>query len=144
MSVDAENPWTRRLRRPRPRPPMEGDLEGTEPLAALHAEVVLLREENARLRGAQHQRAEIGRLLGRARALPSTAVDRDSVGDDAAQLLIEGLVIRESLLEICEEIERSMVAFEAKLGALAAPAIDHAIPPAAEPQHATGHGAGAA
>ena len=33
-------------------------------------------------------------------------------------MLIEGLVIRESLLEICQEIERAMVSFEARLKAL--------------------------
>ena len=33
-------------------------------------------------------------------------------------MLVEGLVIRESLLEICQEIERAMVSFEARLKAL--------------------------
>jgi hypothetical protein len=39
-------------------------------------------------------------------------------------------------LEICEEIERSMVSFEAKLHALASPAVDHTVVPA---RHANGH-----
>jgi hypothetical protein len=144
VSFEIDNVLTRRLRRPRSRPPGETDQEAAEPLAVLHAELVLLREENARLRGAQHQREEIGRLLGRARALPSTAAaDRDGFGDDAEQLLIDGLVIRESLLEICEEIERSMVAFGARLAALAAPAADHAAPATSEP-FSNGHGLGAA
>jgi hypothetical protein len=124
-----------RLRRPRAAPPRDEDAGG-EPLAALHAEVLLLREENARLRGAQHQRAELSGLLTRARSLPSTAIDRDTLGDDAAQLLIDGLVIRETLLEICEEVERSMVAFEAKLHALASPAAE---PPMARTPHVNGH-----
>jgi hypothetical protein len=126
-----------RLRLRRSRAAALGEDEaGGEPLAALHAEVLLLREENARLRGAQHQRAQLARLLSRTRSLPSTAIDRDTLGDDAAQLLIDGLVIRESLLEICEEIERSMVAFEAKLHALASPAAE---PPVAPATHANGH-----
>jgi hypothetical protein len=106
-----------------------------EPLAVLHAEVLLLREENARLRGAQHQRAELARLLGRARALPDTAsdtagdTDTDTLGDEAAQMLIDGLVIRESLLELCEEIERAMVGFGARLEALASPAVEQVIAP---------------
>ncbi|HMJ33069.1 MAG TPA: hypothetical protein VK501_04050 [Baekduia sp.] len=91
-----------------------------EALAAVHAEILLLREENARLKAAQHQRVDISRLIGRARSLSSAEIDRDSVGDDTEQLLVEGLLIRESLVEICQEIERSMVAFEAKLNALAA------------------------
>ena len=126
--------------------PTPGDQDAPgEPLATLHAEVLHLREENARLRGAQHQRAGLARLLGRARSLPATAIDRDPLDDDAAQLLIDGLVVRESLLEICEDIERSMVAFEAKLQALVPPAVEDAYPslpaPApVPPSHTNGHG----
>jgi hypothetical protein len=113
-----------------------------EALAAVHAELVLLREENARLKAAQHQRVDISRLLGRARSLSSSEGDRDNVGDDTEQLLVEGLVIRESLLEICQEIERAMVAFEAKLSALASVG---AVRPEPRPIHddetVNGHGA---
>jgi hypothetical protein len=112
-----------------------------ESLASVHAELVLLREENARLKAAQHRRADVSRLLARARSLPTAASDRDGTSDDTAQLLFDGLVIRESLLEICREIERSMVAFEAKLDALATMAIDR--PAAAGPEHASGNGNGA-
>lgn len=87
--------------------------------AAVHAELLLLREENARLKAAQHQRADVSRLIGRARSLTNAELDHDSLSDDVEQLLVEGLLIRESLLEICQEIERSMVAFEGKLNALA-------------------------
>ncbi len=86
----------------------------------MRAELVLLREENARLKAAQHQRADVSRLIGRARSLAAAEPDRDSISDDVEQLLVEGLLIRESLLEICQEIERSMVAFEGKLNALVA------------------------
>ena len=89
-----------------------------ESLGALRAELVLLREENARLKAAPHQSADIGRLLGLARTLPAARLDDDSVGDETTRVLVEGLVIRESLLEICQEIERAMVSFEAKLKAL--------------------------
>ena len=91
-----------------------------ESVAAVHAELLLLREENARLKTAQHQRADVSRLIGRARSLAAAELDRDSVSDDVEQLLVEGLLIRESLLEICQEVERSMVAFEGKLNALIA------------------------
>lgn len=92
-----------------------GDAHG----ATLHAELLLLREENARLKAAQHRQADVNRLIGRARSLTNAELDHDSLGDDVEQLLVEGLLIRESLLEICQEIERSMVAFEGKLNALA-------------------------
>ena len=95
-----------------------------DPLDSVHAELVLLREENARLKAAQHRRADVGRLLDRARSLPAATADSGGASDDTAQLLFDGLVIRESLLEICREIERAMVAFEAKLDALATAAVD--------------------
>jgi hypothetical protein len=89
-----------------------------ESLGALRAELVLLREENARLKAAPHQPPDISSLLGRARSLPDLRVDDASVADDTTRVLVEGLVIRESLLEICQEIERAMVSFEARLKAL--------------------------
>ena len=89
-----------------------------ESLGALHAELLLLREENARLKAAPHQAPDIVQLLGRARSLPNARPDSDSVGDETTRVLVEGLVIREALLEICQEIERAMVSFEAKLNAL--------------------------
>ena len=104
-----------------------------DPLDSVHAELVLLREENARLKAAQHRRADVGRLLDRARSLPAAAADSGGASDDTAQLLFDGLVIRESLLEICREIERAMVAFEAKLDALATAAVER--PSAAAFEH---------
>jgi hypothetical protein len=112
-----------------------------DPLDSVHAELVLLREENARLKAAQHRRADVGRLLDRARSLPAATADSGGAGDDTAQLLFDGLVIRESLLEICREIERAMVAFEAKLDALAAVAVDRPGSPMVEP---SGNGNGSA
>ena len=98
----------------------------SESLDAARAALLLLREENARLKAAQHQRADVSRLIGRARSLAAAEPDRDSISDDVEQLLVEGLLIRESLLEICQEVERSMVAFEGKLNALVA--VSHADP----------------
>jgi hypothetical protein len=117
-----------------------GDDPATEPegFAAVRAELLLLREENARLKAAQHQRADVSRLIARARSLAAAEPDRDSVSDDVEQLLVEGLLIRESLLEICQEVERSMVAFEGKLNALVA--MTHAEP---QVEHGDGYGSGA-
>jgi hypothetical protein len=97
---------------------------GPDPLESLEAELVLLREENARLKASQSQRPELERLLGRARSLPAPEQRRDGVADEAAQMVVEALVIRESLVEICQQIERSMVVFEAKLDALQAATAD--------------------
>ena len=121
-------PRRRRLGRRRT-DPLESDLS-KESLIALHAELVLLREENARLKAAPHRGPDIGGLLARARALPAEQHDHDSIDDEATRVLVEGLVMRESLLEICQEIQRAMVAFEAKLDALdsSAPGPSIAVP----------------
>lgn len=108
-------------RRFRRRSDQDAALAGdAEAFAVVRAELLLLREENAKLKAAQHQRADVSRLIGRARSLAAAEPDRDSISDDVEQLLVEGLLIRESLLEICQEVERSMVAFEGKLNALVA------------------------
>jgi hypothetical protein len=106
----------RRFRRAAQAKVVEG-LGAAESLASLRAELVLLREENASLKAAQAQGPDLGGVLRRARAVPNQP-DRDDIADEATQLLVEGLVLRESLLEVCQEIERSMVAVEAKLNAL--------------------------
>ena len=92
-------------------------------LAALHAELLVLREENARLTAAPHLGPDVGALLGQARTAAGTHSDGE-LADETERLLVEGLVIRESLLELCQEIERAMVAFEARLTALQAPVLD--------------------
>ena len=98
----------------------DGGLE-IESIVALRAELMLLREENARLKAAPHRGADVGSVLGRARSFPG-APNGDDIADETTRVLVEGLVIRESLLELCHEIERAMVAFEARLSALQPPA----------------------
>jgi hypothetical protein len=98
----------------------------SDPRAALEAEVVLLREENARLKAARNREHDVGDLLERARSLQAEEIGRN-VADEPMRMLVEGLVIRESLIEICHEIERAMVVFEARLEALAA-AADQLVP----------------
>lgn len=127
---------------------IDGLPEGSdaEVFAAASAELMLLREENARLKAAQHQRADVSRLIARARSLTDAQLDHDSLSDDVEQLLVEGLLVRESLLEICQEIERSMVAFEGKLNALVAFGSQRMRPAAAADaaeEQADGHGADA-
>ena len=85
---------------------------------ALQAELVLLREENSRLKAAGHQEPDLGALLERARTLPGVGAGADDRADEAAQLLVEGMVMRESLLGLCQEIARSMGVLEARLTAL--------------------------
>jgi hypothetical protein len=79
------------------------------------AELLLLREENARLKASAHEVPSLGRLLVQARALPAAALGREDAGDEAAQMLLDGLVLRESLLAVCHEIERAMAAVKVRL-----------------------------
>jgi hypothetical protein len=108
----------------RGQPRDSADHGAAESIAALQAELVLLREENASLKADQHQLPDLGGLMRRARTLPTTSHDGQNsndhdVGDESAQLMVEGLVMRESLLEVCQELQRSIGAVEARLRALA-------------------------
>ncbi len=95
------------------------DVEGEdESLSELRSELVLLREENARLKAAEHKGPDIEGLLTRARSLSAARDDEAGMADETTKVLVEGLVIRESLLEICRQIERVMISFEARLRAL--------------------------
>jgi hypothetical protein len=125
MKLDPQHHWRLRLRRHGGSP--KGDAHNELP--AVLAELVLLREENARLKAQQHQLPSLGQVLGRARSLPTAAnMDRDDVGDEATQLLIESLVTREALLELCDEIQRSMEAVKARLDALSPDTKGFAVP----------------
>jgi hypothetical protein len=81
------------------------------------AELALLREENARLSAAAHEPASLGRLVARTRALAAGHHNGDDGedGDTAAQMLIDGVVLRESLLEVCGELEHSIAAVKKRL-----------------------------
>jgi hypothetical protein len=79
------------------------------------AELVLLREENARLSAAAHEPPSLGRLVGRARSLGGAQANHDDSADEATQMFVEGVVLRESLLEVCRELEHSIAAVKARL-----------------------------
>jgi hypothetical protein len=125
---------SRRFERPAAASPAAADSR-----AALEAEVVLLREENARLKAARHKPHNVESMPERTRSLRSEELDRGDLADETAQILVKGLVIRESLIEICHEIERSMVLFEARLDALAS-AADRLIPLRGKPEEQDGGG----
>jgi hypothetical protein len=119
--------------------PAAGSPGAADSRAALEAEVVLLREENARLKAARHRPHNLGNMLERTRPARSEELDRGNLADESTQMLVEGLVIRESLIEICDEIERSMVSFEARLEALTS-AADQLVPLRGKPEEQEGGG----
>ena len=90
------------------------DATHAQTLQEARAELALLRDENARLSAAVHEPASLGRLVTRARGL-ATAQNGHDDGDDVAQMLIDGVVLRESLLEVCLELERSIAVVKRRL-----------------------------
>ena len=134
-------PETLRVEETPPRPAPDGDAAGRargarsrfrprrveiEPDDAgsrdeLVAEVLLLREENARLKAAAHEVPSLGRLLAQARAMPSAHAAHEDLGDEAAQLLLEGLVLRDSILAVCYELERSLAVVKGRLAEVGDP-----------------------
>jgi hypothetical protein len=78
------------------------------------AELALLREENARLKAARHRSAGLDRVMDHTRSLVPAGRASD-VDDDATQLAVDTVVLRESLLDACAEIKAAMDAIEAKL-----------------------------
>jgi len=106
------DPNKQRFRRSMPR---AGEARSSDPMAALHAELTLLREENARLQTEQYRRPNLGTVLEQARALADTGAHGADAADEAAQMLADGLVVRESLLKVCREMAAMMASVEASL-----------------------------
>jgi hypothetical protein len=106
-------PRTRRRRFRRRRSDQHGAAH-TDPIEDALAELVLLREENARLKAARHQVPSFGHVVGQMRALPDLERAEDAA-DEAAEMLAEVVVLRDSLLEVCEELERAMASVRARL-----------------------------
>jgi hypothetical protein len=75
-------------------------------LEELEAELVLLREENARLAAEQVRAGNPGRVVEQLRAVSGQVDVASSEADDAWEQLAEALVTRELLLSICIELER--------------------------------------
>jgi hypothetical protein len=85
-----------------------------DPIADALAELVLLRVENARLKAARHQAPSFGHVVGRMRALPNVEAPEDAA-DEAAEMLADVVVLRDTLLEVCEELERAMASVRVRL-----------------------------
>jgi len=90
----------RRLRRGSGTSPAQSRLE------ELEAELVLLREENARLAAEQVRPGNPGRVVEQLRAVSAHVDAATSEADDAWEQLAEAFVTRELLLSVCIELER--------------------------------------
>ena len=84
----------------------------------LRLQVMLLREENARLKAARHKPADTGTLIDHVRRL-GDADEADEVLDETWIVLSECLALREGLDQACVEIQAAMSAVRERLGKLA-------------------------
>ena len=84
----------------------------------LRLQVMLLREENARLKAARHQPSAAGSALERVRMLTTQASTAEAA-DDAWTLMTDCLVIREGLQQVCVEMQGAISVIQARLEALA-------------------------
>jgi hypothetical protein len=98
-----------------PEPDAEPTSLGGE--AELKLQLMLLREENARLKAARHQPPSPGNVIDRVRVLAVAKPDGDAV-DDAWAVLNECLVIREGLDQMCAEIQSAINRVRDQLSAL--------------------------
>jgi hypothetical protein len=85
--------------------------------AELKLQLMLLREENARLKSARHQPASPGSVIDRVRVLAASGAEGDAL-DDAWGVLSECLAIREGLDQVCAEIQHAIDRVRERLAAL--------------------------
>jgi hypothetical protein len=84
---------------------------------ALKLQVMLLSEENARLKAERHRPSDIGTLIDQMRGLG----DQEGPGevlDEAWTMLSECLVIRQGLEQACAEIQLAIAGVQRRLGSL--------------------------
>jgi hypothetical protein len=84
---------------------------------ALQLQVMLLSEENARLKAERHRPSDVGTLIDQMRELG----DQEGPGevlDEAWTMLSECLVIRQGLEQACAEIQVAIAGVRERLGSL--------------------------
>jgi hypothetical protein len=81
----------------------------------LHAEILLLREENAQLRTKLERAPELGDVVEQMRALTVRTETTEDAGDHAWHLLTEAVVVRDSLVDLCRRTSEAMGTLEDRL-----------------------------
>jgi hypothetical protein len=105
-------------------------------LESIQSELVLLREENARLRFQRAQPPDADSMIERLKAL-SVASPSEDHRDEAWHLVSEALVMREVLIDVCKEIGQTMITLQTRLSELGLDLPDRMAPPAAHERHAS-------
>jgi hypothetical protein len=90
-----------------------GDTQ-TADVTELQAQLMLLREENASLRVEQARTASMSRALDQARRLQGIGAETDS---NAPQELAQALAVRESVVNLCREVEGALTSIRTRLDA---------------------------
>jgi len=117
----APNRFRRRLERFRGAVTDPDGLSDSDDEAELRLQLILLREENTRLKAARHQPAGPGSAIDRVRSLTDTARAGD-VLDDTFSLIGECLTVREGLDQVCLEVGAALDAVRGRLQEIAAQA----------------------
>jgi hypothetical protein len=97
-----------------------GDARSDEQLEELEREVALLREENARLKLARERAADrpVNERLRAAFAAASAGDGDDGDGEDPWEVLTECMLLRETMLDACRELERGAAELRTRLETL--------------------------
>ena len=96
------------------------DAAPDEQLEQLEREVALLREENARLKlGREHaDDRPVNERLRAAFAAASSGGEADGDGEDPWEVLTECMLLRETMLDACRELERGAAELRTRLETL--------------------------
>jgi hypothetical protein len=95
-----------------------GGADGSDEESDLKLELMLLREENARLKAERHRPSDVGTLIDQMRQVGAEKGHAE-MADEAWTVLSECLVIREGLEQACVEIQAAIGAVHERLRKLA-------------------------
>lgn len=115
-----------------------GEGEAPDGESDLELTVLLLREENARLKAERHQPRDVGTMIDYLRRVGEEHGEGE-LSDELWSLLGECLVIREELDQACIEIRAAMSAVQDRLARLATAATAIGAPSAPLPHMAISH-----
>ena len=99
-------------------------------IESIQAELVLLREENARLRFERVQRPDADSMIEHLKTLSAAQPPDEDDRDDAWHLIGEALVMREVLIDICKEIGQTSITLQTRLNELQPDLPQRDVPPA--------------
>jgi len=121
MMDDEVNPAERQRSQPFRRFRSIGGRSGADAgyVERIESELVLLREENARLRFERAQRPDAGSMIERLKSLSAAQPPDQNHHDEAWHLVSEALVMRDVLIDVCKEIGQTTITLQTRLSDLA-------------------------